>query len=212
VIADAAGGNGSYGRLMPTHQPTALVLYASTHGHTARIAARIADVLGDHGVVVDRREAAAAQALSPGDYDGVVVVGSVHAAKHQKALVAFVKRHHTLLNNRPTAFVSVSLTAADDTEESDIATRRMIDAFLDETGLIPQVAEPVAGSLQYREYDFMTRLLMRVITRKHEDAHDMSHDHDYTNWDRVGAFAAEFAQHLGADAPVGAQPVAAQVP
>jgi menaquinone-dependent protoporphyrinogen oxidase len=174
-----------------------LVLYASTHGHTAKIAERVAQILTDEGVAGDLRDVAARGRVALAGYDGVVIAGSVHAGRHQKALVSFVKEHHTLLNERPTAFLSVSLTAADDTDEAHAATREMIDAFLDDTGLVPQVTEAVAGSLQYREYDFMTRLLMRVITRKHADAHDMHHDHDYTDWDRVDAVAAEFAQRLG---------------
>ena len=183
---------------MTGHLPTALVLYASTHGHTARIAAHMAQALGEAGVDATLCEASAAQPLSPAGYDGFVVAGSVHAGKHQKELVEYVARHRTLLNERPTAFVSVSLTAADDTPESVDATRDMIDRFLDDTGLVPQVTEAVAGSLQYREYDFMTRLLMRVITRDHPEAHDMGRDHEYTDWDRVTAFARSFAQTLGA--------------
>jgi menaquinone-dependent protoporphyrinogen oxidase len=178
-----------------TH-PRALVLYASKHGHTGKIARHVAQVLADEGVVTDLRDVVKEPPVDLGGYDGVVLVGSVHAGKHQKALVAFVKQHITLLSERPSAFLSVSLTAADDTDESVVTTRDMIDTFLADTGLVPLVTEAVAGSLQYREYDFMTRLLMRVITRKHAEAHDMHHDHDYTDWDRVAAVAAEFAQCL----------------
>jgi menaquinone-dependent protoporphyrinogen IX oxidase len=42
---------------------------------------------------------------------------------------------------------------------------------------------------------------MRIITRKHPEAHDMAHDHDYTDWDRVDAFAAEFGLTLAAAVP-----------
>ena len=182
----------------PHPQPAALVLYGSRHGHTAKIAGRIAGVLGEAGIEVDLRDIEHADELVPGAYEGVVLAGSVHQGKHAKELVAFAERHHTLLNELPTAFVSVSLTAADDTEESASETRRMIDEFLDETGLVPAVTEPVAGCLQYREYDFMTRLIMRMITRKHSDpeAQDVHRDHEYTDWDRLEAFARDFAQRL----------------
>ena len=50
-----------------------LVLYASTHGHTAKVAARIADGLRADGVdEVDVRDVAAdAGTLDPGAYDAV---------------------------------------------------------------------------------------------------------------------------------------------
>ena len=180
-----------------SHSPTALVLFASTHGHTAKIAARIACALTTAGVETDLRDAASARSLSPGTYDGVVLAGSVHMGRHRKDLVEFAARHHASLNEQPTAFVSVSLTAADDNEESRLATREMTDRFLDDTGLTPDVVEPVAGCLQYREYDFLTRLLMRMILREHTDAHDMSQDHEYTDWARVDELASEFALRLG---------------
>ena len=182
-------------------KPAVLVVYASTHGHTAKIAARVARVINDAGCRTDVRGAASARSLSPRPYDAVVLAASVHMGKHQKAMVEFAARHSTSLNDRPTVFLSVSLSAADDTEESRVTTREMTDAFLDQTGLIPQRVEPVAGCLQYREYDFMTRLLLRVITRKHPEAHDMSQDHDYTDWTRVDEVASEFALQVPGGPP-----------
>ena len=182
--------------------PNILVLYASTHGHTAKFAAHLARRLEEGGAEVHLRDPASARNLVPADFDGVVIAGSVHAGRHQHELVEYVSRHHDALNSRPTAFVSVSLTAADDTDEAHVETPRMIDAFLEKTDLAPQMSEPVAGCLQYREYDFMTRLLLRVITRKHPEAHDMSRDHEYTDWDRLDAFVAEFAGRVAASAPV----------
>jgi menaquinone-dependent protoporphyrinogen oxidase len=182
-------------------KPDVLVLFATTHGHTKRIAERIAHVLEDAGVSAHLRSVRWRPAPTPGDYDGVVVAGSVHAGRHQKELVAFVKDHVTVLNARPTALISVSLTAADDTEESAVTTRAMIDDFLDETGLVPELAEAVAGCLQYLEYDVFTRLLMRVVTHKHAEAHDTHHDHDYTDWDGVDAIATAFAQQVAGATP-----------
>lgn len=65
-----------------------LVLYASTHGHTAKVAARIADGLRAVGVdEVDVRDGAAdAGTLDPGAYDAVIAGGSLHAGHHQRSL------------------------------------------------------------------------------------------------------------------------------
>lgn len=45
---------------------SALVVYASTHGHTARIAARIAEAMRAHGVEADLHDVASA-----GDAEGL---------------------------------------------------------------------------------------------------------------------------------------------
>ena len=176
--------------------PGVLVIYASTHGHTAKIAGRVARSLRRRGLSVDLREVAGAADLSPAEFDGVVIGASVHGGHHQHELVEWTKRHARGLNGMPSAFFSVSLTAADDTEESRRATRGYIDDFLDDTGLIPAQAVSFAGALQYREYDFMTRLVMRVLMRRGEHPTDIAHDYDYTDWDSVDRFAREFEQTL----------------
>ena len=53
----------------PAH--LALVVYASTHGHTARIAARIAEAMRAHGVEADLHAVASAGDAEPGLYDVV---------------------------------------------------------------------------------------------------------------------------------------------
>jgi len=185
--------------------PTVLVLYASKHGQTAKIAARIAAVLRDHDVNVALRSTADGMHESPASFDGCVVAASVHAGHHQREIVEYVSGHRTSLSDRPSAFVSVSLTAADATDESRAATRELIDDFLDNTGWTTDTTLPVAGALQYREYDFVTRLVMRLITARHEAypdtgspyaVTDTAHDHDFTDWKEVDRFALEFARTL----------------
>ena len=118
--------------------PRILVLYASTHGHTAKIAARIAAALEDDGATVDLHELHGnkSQPALP-DYDAVILGGSVHAGHHQRALVKWAERHHTALDLKPSGFFSVSLTAADDTEESRAATRGLPRRLRRETGWTP---------------------------------------------------------------------------
>jgi menaquinone-dependent protoporphyrinogen oxidase len=61
-----------------------LLLYASTHGHTAKIAARIAEGLRAEGVgEVNVRDAVDAGAIDPAAYEAVIVGDSLHAGHHQ---------------------------------------------------------------------------------------------------------------------------------
>src|SRR6476469_3801953 len=111
-----------------------LVLYASTHGHTAKIARRIADAVRQAGLEPDLREAREASGVSPDAYAGVIVGASIHGGHHQREVVDWAKRHAAALRALPTAFFSVCLVAAEEDDESREATRKFIDDFAGETG------------------------------------------------------------------------------
>jgi menaquinone-dependent protoporphyrinogen oxidase len=172
--------------------PDVLVVYASTHGHTAKIVARIAEALLTEGVQdVNVCNAGDAAAIDPAAYDAIIIGGSLHAGHHQAELVDWVKAHHAALADRLSAFLSVSLTAADDTEEARAAAQRCIDDFLAETAWTPTRSVAIAGALQYREYNVFTRTLMRLMMRR--GGHPTDASHDYTDWDAVQRFGREFA-------------------
>ena len=122
-----------------------LIAFATTHGHTRKVAERIAEVLEREGLTADLREVKAAVELDLRDYDGVIAGGSIHGGHHQHELVDWTKHHARALNGLPGAFFSVCLTAADDTEESRGATREYIDDFLDDTGWTPRETISFAG-------------------------------------------------------------------
>ena len=175
--------------------PRILVHYASTHGHTAKIAARIAATLEDDGATVDLQPLDEAQPV-PSDYDAVILGASIHAGHHQRALLRWAEQHHTSLAVTPSAFFSVCLTAADDDDESRAATRGYLDDFVERTGWTPSRSTTFAGALQYREYDVATRALMRLLMRRMHHPTDTSQDYDYTDWDAVDRWAHELAETL----------------
>lgn len=175
-----------------------LIVFASTHGHTAKVASRLARALERDGTGVQVHDVASAEDLKPSDYDGVIVGASIHGGRHQPEIVEWVRGHAISLSGMPSAFFSVCLTAADDTEESRQATRDYLDDFLDDTGWTPARTASVAGALQYREYDFVTRLVMRVLMRRGEHPTDTTRDYEYTDWEAVDQFAHDFAALLAA--------------
>jgi menaquinone-dependent protoporphyrinogen oxidase len=174
--------------------PNALVVYASTHGHTAKIAAYIAHAMHAHGVAVDVHDIASAPDVDPASYDVIVVGASVHKAGHQREIVEWVKSQHAALEQRRSVFFSVSLSAADDSEEARGAAQHCIDEFCADTGWLPTRTERIAGCLQYREYDVFTRQLMRLLMKRMGHPTDTSQDYDYTDWDALQRLGAEIAQ------------------
>jgi menaquinone-dependent protoporphyrinogen oxidase len=177
--------------------PKVLVIYASTHGHTGRIAARIGAALEQEGVAVELHDVRARGAHpAPLGYDAVIAGASIHAGHYQRELVHWVERHRTALATVSSAFFSVCLTAADDTDESREATHAYIDALVEKTGWTPASTATFAGALQYREYDFVTRLMMRLLMRHMHHETDASRDYDYTDWDAVDRWARELVPAL----------------
>lgn len=179
-----------------------LVTYASKHGHTARIVARIAERLEESGAEVVVRDVLSDPVAEVHAFDAVVVGASIHMGHHQPEAVEWVRQHATELNAMPSGLFSVCLVAADDTEESAQAARAYIDDLLEDTGWQTHVTTTFAGALQYLEYDFMTRLLMRLLMARGGHDTDTAHDHDYTDWDAVDRFADEIAALV--PTPVGA--------
>jgi menaquinone-dependent protoporphyrinogen oxidase len=178
--------------------PNVLVLYASKHGQTAKVAAHVAEALTHDGVTADVREIHDSAEISPSDFDAVIVGASIHAGHHQRQIVAWAKRNASSLRPMPTAFFSLSLTAAEDTDQTRHVTGKYVDDFIDETGWSPGRTATFAGALQYREYNFATRLLMRLIMRRGGHPTDSSRDYDYTDWDAVTRFGHECAGVIGA--------------
>ena len=131
----------------------------------------------------------------PRDYDLVVVGASIHVGHHQRAVVDWVKRHAATLNMTPSAFFSVSLTAAEDFERGARGRRaKLVNDFEQETGWSPQAARDVwparcstASTTSSRAWS------CRMIARHHGQSTDTQQDIDYTDWQAVAGFAADAA-------------------
>lgn len=179
-----------------------LIAYASTHGQTRLIAERVGAVLRDGGLESELCDLGAKHAdPHPQEFAGVVVAASIHAGHHQASVERWAKAHATTLATLPTAFASVSLTAADDSDEAHATTRALIAELCERTGWTPAQTLAVAGALKYREYDVATRILMRLIARRHHQPTDVHTDVDFTDWPAVERFATAFAALVAPPAP-----------
>jgi menaquinone-dependent protoporphyrinogen oxidase len=187
------------------HRANALVVYASTHGHTARIAGRIAESMRAEGLDVDLHDVLGAGDANPCRYDVVVVGASLHREHHQKAIADWVGVRREALGRQPSVFFSVSLSAAEDSDAARASTRHCIDEFCAQTNWAPARTEAIAGCLQYREYDVFTRQLMRLLMKRMGHSTDASQDHDYTDWDAVELLGRDIATMAGASAPIAAR-------
>lgn len=174
------------------------LLYGTTEGQTGTIAERMAGVFeaAGHDPVLFHAGHLPAD-FSLADYDAVVIGASVHVGSHQRYVTRFVTDHVDELNRLPSAFFSVSLTAAAGTEEAWATARGLLEAFLAETGWEPDATAVVPGALKYSRYGTLERFVMKRIAKRAGGGTDTSRDYEYTDWDEVESFAADFADALG---------------
>ena len=173
-----------------------LVAFTTYDGHTAKIAERIASTLRHADCAVEVCDLARSRPeRSLEDYDGVIAGGPLHGGKHPPQLVKFVSENLVALNAKPSAFFSVSLSAAGNDAQQDDATR-CLNEFLGETGWKPRSTSIVAGALLYRKYAFIKRWMMKMIVKRGGGDTDTSRNYVYTDWDAIDQFANEFAVQL----------------
>ena len=176
------------------------VLFASTEGQTALIAIRLAAVLHEHGLDSEAIDVSTPEAATI-DWSrvrGVLVGASLHAGKHQKSAGRFVHAHAGNLNAVPSAFFSVSLSAASKDPTHVAEAARIAHAFPAAHGWTPGMVVSIAGRLAYREYNFFIRFVMKQIAKKEGGPTDTTRDHELTNWDEVDRLGREMAAAIHA--------------
>ncbi len=169
-----------------------LVAYASTEGQTRKIAEFMAERLRIRGHRVDLVDTAGptAEAVQP-IYQAAFLGGSVHYYKHQASLAHFIKANIDWLKAVPTGFFSVGLAMTQPHADEREKAGKLVDEFLQQTGLAPIKVRQVAGALKYTQYDFFKRLVERTLSKHLPDSGDTAHDHEYTDWNDVELFVDE---------------------
>ena len=175
---------------------TILILYTSVEGQTARIAAHMAQILGQLGHSVETRQADAKGIDRPWSrFDGIIIGASIHYGHHPAFLPALLRRHRAELLSRPSAFFSVSLSGGGPGARP-MTAQRYIDKFQRQVDWHPQQVASIGGALQYSKYAAWKRAVMRMIVGFAGGDTDMTRDYEYTDWKAVGEFALVFATRL----------------
>lgn len=172
-----------------------LIAFATSYGQTAKIARRMADLLIASDEAVTLVNAGNhPRDFHAGEFDGVIIGGSIIAGRHQRALVRFVRDHRALLNTIPSAFFSVSGAATSPLETERAKARRFVDVFLEATGWHPALTETIGGAVSYTKYNPLLRWLVKRATRAAGGPTDTSRDHEATDWAQVERFVEAFVK------------------
>lgn len=178
-----------------------LIVYGTTDGHTAKVAAAIREGLLTTGAEPEIVMAGTGDP-QPSHYAGVIVAASVHAGGYQKSVERWVRAHAAELALRPSAFVSVCLGVLEKNPRVDTELAASVAQFTRETRWQPTMIKHVAGALMYTKYGFFKRWIMKRIVAKAGGDTDVTRDYEYTDWKDVRAFAEQFGRQVRmADAP-----------
>ena len=158
-----------------------LIVYGTTEGQTRKIAEWTATRIGERGrqaALLD--SAATAPDLDFAAYDAFIIAASVHQEYHQEAITSLVIAHLGVLDTKPSAFISVSLSAA--LEGARAEAQKYVDSFVSMTGWRPRMTLLLGGALRFTEYDYFQEQIVKFIVMKRGGAPSTGRDREFTDW------------------------------
>lgn len=171
-----------------------LILYGTSEGHTRKIATFVGDHLTRRGHVVTTADVLRPPAaLRLVDFDALIIAARVHAGVYQNQLVHLVESNRRRLAAMPTAFLSVSMSAANLQPGDRERAQSYTDGFIRRTKWQPRMVVHVAGARLYTRHGAITRWILGLVDRK---AFDTAKDHVWTDWDGLAQFADDFAEFV----------------
>lgn len=141
-----------------------VVVYATTEGHTRKVAEHIGDRLDALGQRVTVHDATYEDPdLDLSGADAVFIAASLHEGRYQRGIIEFVTRRRKALESAASVFLPVSLSAASPDIDDRIALDLSIERFISETGWRPRQLHHVMGALSFAKGDFFRRWSMKLI-------------------------------------------------
>ena len=181
-----------------------IIIFGTTEGHTRELCQFVARALraDSHTVAVEEATARAGKA-NLAAYDVVLVAGSLHVGRFQASLTEFVASHRDVLSAMPSAFISVSLSAAGEDPDDWEGLAQCVAKFEHETGWTPQAVHNAAGAIKFSQYDFFKRLAIKHIAARRGHKTSTSRDYDLTDYQALVDFVREFVEraHLTHSGP-----------
>jgi menaquinone-dependent protoporphyrinogen oxidase len=151
--------------------------YGASSPAAVVIAEHLAAGFQQRGFVAEVRTFRDAAALNLSRFAGAVLIVPVPLDRDEKDFLEFVRTQKEMLERVPVAFISMSAAqsreAREGTTQDDEAraksaqlvddTRASLDRLFAQTGWRPQRQWPIAGSITYMRYNFVVRLILKLL-------------------------------------------------
>lgn len=166
---------------------TVLLFYSTTDGQTLKIAKKIAQGFSKT-VEIRPIDELSEKSIKRDDIELVIIGAAIRYGHFNKQLVNQLKRYSSCLNLLPTAFYSVCLTARKPGRDNP-ADNFQIQKLIKKTAWQPNKKAVFAGQLNYPNYRFFDRQMIRFIMKLTGGCSDGKSTIEYTDWDKVDHFA-----------------------
>lgn len=168
-----------------------LLSYATSEGQTHKIVERAASLIRDRGASASLYDAASLiDVPDVAAFDAVILAGSVHEHVHQESIVNFATAHAHQLAAKPSALISVSLSAA--TPDGRAEAQAYVDRFIAETGWQPGATLLLGGAMNLADCDYFQRQVLADILEKCPAIEADDKNYVFTDWQALADFLAGF--------------------
>jgi len=168
-----------------------LLLYSTRDGHALQIAKTIAAIFDAKAQEYDLVNLDVPLSVQPSQYEAVLVIAAIRYGYFRPSVLAFARTYYNLLNNKPTGFLGVCLTARKPKKRLP-QYNAYLRKFLSKTQWRPLLCEGIAGALRYPQYRWWDRQLIRLIMLMTGGETNTKAEIVYTDWDQVTRLANAF--------------------
>jgi menaquinone-dependent protoporphyrinogen oxidase len=100
--------------------------------------------------------------------------------------------HREALGTKPSAFISVSLSAV--LEAARAEAQKYVDSFISVSGWRPRRTLLLGGALRFTEYDYFQEQIVKFIVMKRDGAPSTGRDREFTDWQALADFIDGFLE------------------
>ena len=170
-----------------------LIIYSSTDGQTKKICEAIRENFNNKEFI-EILSLEDAFHLNINNYDQIILGASIRYGNYKSNLFKFIKNNIEILEIKNNAFFSVNVVARKK-EKDTPDTNPYIKKFLKKTDWRPKKIEVFAGKVDYPNYNFFNKLVIRFIMFITKGPTDISRSYEFTDWAKVKKFSKELSTY-----------------
>ena len=165
-----------------------ILIYSTTDGHTKKIC----DFIKSNSIKnnFDIFSIDKINELNLNNYDLIVLGASIRYGKHNNIIYKFISSNKEILKSKKNAFFSVNVVARKP-EKNSPENNPYILKFLRKSEWHPTKIGVFAGKVDYPNYNFFNKLIIRFIMFVTKGPTDTSRSYEFTDWGNIKKFTNE---------------------
>tara|TARA_Y100000739_G_C20588326_1_gene456534 strand:+ start:646 stop:1164 length:519 start_codon:yes stop_codon:yes gene_type:complete len=163
-----------------------LIIYSTTDGHTKFICDYIVEKSKKKSAI-DLISLDNVETLNLRLYETIIIGASIRYGKHQRELYQFIQNNLEVLKETKASFFSVNAVARKSNKDSP-ETNPYVKKFLKLSNWQPEVLGVFAGKINYPEYRFFDKQIIRLIMWLTKGPTDTSGVYEFTDWGKVDEY------------------------